>query len=164
MATPTDSTASTIDSAIAAAKSAAGITTASTTQAATTPPKSVGRRTRKPVNVTEAGVRDGVKVTDAALKPSRSVYEMCGMSDHSYRDISRADYVGTLHNMNLIDLQDEAYQRGVLASDSRDVLLDRLETKFLQETRKFTARQSDGPETASTALRSKALAALARGR
>jgi hypothetical protein len=113
---------------------------------------------RKKLDLTKA------KVADGALAAPRSVYEMVGISTHSYGTNNRAEYEATINHMNLIELQDEAYKHGVLASESRSITIDRLLEKFVHEQTKFSSTTDDFISTASKKTQKAALEALARGR
>jgi len=123
------------------------------------------RRGRKPLDLSKA------KVADGALKANQSVYAICGIAEHSYGSVSRAQYTQSLQDMNLIDLQEEAYTHGVVPIDNRELLIDRLERKFIQEVGKFqnavgraAVETQSGGTTEEQARRKKALEILARGR
>jgi hypothetical protein len=98
---------------------------------AATPAPAPVKRTRKRVNIATA------KVADGEIKSPTSVYEILGIPTHGYKSSSLAAYSADLRGMNLYQLQEEAYNRAVLATDSKEVLIDRLEKKFIQETSKF---------------------------
>lgn len=114
---------------------------------------------RKKLDISKA------KVADGALNAPRSVYEMVGITVNKYATDNRDQYEATINNMNLIELQDEAYKHGVLASDSRNVTIDRLLEKFLRENTKYssTPPQEVGDDV-SKKTRDAALKALSRGR
>ncbi len=118
-------------------------------------------RTKPVLNLSTA------KVADGAQRSSQSVYELCGISTNTYRVNTIKDYTRTIRAMNLIDLQDEAYKNGVLATDNRDILLDRLERKFIQESARFRQEPTPGSSQVSqsdSATRERALEILSRGR
>lgn len=119
------------------------------------------RTPRKTVDLAAATT----KTADGALKPVRSVYAMCGVSENNYRSVSKAQYSINLAGMNLIELQDEAYEHGVPATDNRETMIDRLERKYISEINKFGfAPTAAEPETPDKIQRDKALAILAKGR
>lgn len=70
---------------------------------------------------------------DGALSSPRSAYEICGIADVKYREKTFAGYSARLHAMDLIELQDHAYELAVVPSPSAQVMIDRLEEKFLRE-------------------------------
>ena len=72
-------------------------------------------------------------VADGAQKPIRSVYELVGIKDIKYRETTYGSYQGRLKKMNLIELQDHGFSIGVVPASSRDIMIDRLERKYLQE-------------------------------
>lgn len=114
---------------------------------------------RKKLDISKA------KVADAALSAPKSVYEMVNIQTHAYGSVDRPSYEASLRRMNLIELQDEAYKHGVLASDSMSITIDRLVEKFIREHTKFSATGAkevggDVPD----AVRKSALETLARGR
>lgn len=107
------------------------------------------------------------KVADGALSAPKSVYEICGISTHGYNTTNLDDYKGSIKAMNLMQLQEEAYNKGVLPTDSRDMLVDRLEKKFILETSKFKTERGQvigTKDTPAEALKRQALNILARGR
>lgn len=124
--------------------------------------ETVVKRTRKQVNLATA------KVADGQTRTPTSVYEIVGIPTHSYKTNHLSQYSRELSTMNLAQLHQEAYARAVLATDSRDVLVDRLEKKFIQETSKFKSASDSRafevePEVPET-LRDHALRILSRGR
>ena len=122
------------------------------------------RRGRKKVDLSTA------KVADGELKSSTSVYELLGISTHGYKTSNAAEYTMQLRGMNLLQLQEEAYARAVLPTENKDILIDRLEKKFIQETSKFKTvtgnnRNFDKSEASKEdELKNQALRVLAKGR
>lgn len=117
------------------------------------------KNSRKKVDLSTAHVADGQTAS------SQSVYDLVGIPSHGYSTTNLEQYRRGIIAMNLIQLQDEAYDKGVLATENRDILIDRLERKFLQETSKFrvaTGQKRDEPKEDS--MRDQALRILARGR
>lgn len=114
---------------------------------------------RKKLDISKA------KTADAALAAPKSVYEMVGISTHNYVTDDRAAYEGNINRMDLIELQDEAYKHGVLASESRAITIDRLVEKFVREHTKYssTGQKQVGGDV-SDAVRESALKALSRGK
>ncbi len=94
---------------------------------ASTAPAKVAKASKKQFDLSTSQVADG------ALKPLRSVYEIMGVKNVSYREKTYASYQDQLRRMNVIELQDHAYEIGVLAGSTKDSMIDRLERKFLQE-------------------------------
>jgi hypothetical protein len=70
--------------------------------------------------------------------------------------------------MNLMQLQEEAYNRAIVATENRDILIDRLEKKFIQETSKFKAASSKltdkKEEPKEESIKDQAIRILSRGR
>lgn len=122
------------------------------------------KRARKPVNLATAHTADG------EVRVATSVYEMMGISTHGYKQGSLTAYTSDLGSMNLAQLHDEAYNRAVLATDSRDVLIDRLKEKFIRETSKFKSPserngRGSAPESKKEdTIKDQALRILSRGR
>ncbi len=115
---------------------------------------------RKKLDISKA------KVADGALSAPKSVYEMVGIATHDYgKDIDRTGYEAVLKRMNLIELQDEAYKHGVLASDSMAITIDRLVEKFIREHTKYSAIADEiVGENVSKKTRDSAIKALSRGK
>jgi hypothetical protein len=135
-------------------------TTENITQAPIVP--TAPKRTRKKVNLATA------KVADGEVKSPTNVYDIVGIPTHRYKTTSLASYSANLKAMNLIQLQEEAYNRAVLATESRDILIDRLERKFIQETSKFKTssdgRSFEAQPVKEESLHDQALRILSRGR
>ena len=87
----------------------------------------MARKTKGKINLETASVADG------SLKPFNSVYELAGIKNVSYREKSFAAYQNTIRSMNLLELHDHGFSIGVPAGATKDIMLDRLERKFLQE-------------------------------
>jgi hypothetical protein len=80
------------------------------------------------------------KVADGALAPrAKSAYEICGISTFTYKHRTLAEYQTYLHKLNLIQLQDEAYEHGITAGTSIPMLIDRLERQYCKERNKFAS-------------------------
>ena len=60
----------------------------------------------------------------------KSVYEICGMKDSTYRTNDPAKYEAFLREMNLADLQNHSYEMGLLPTDNRNLMLDKLMREF----------------------------------
>lgn len=101
------------------------------------------------------------KVSNGAL-PAKSVYEMVGIPTTSYKHKSLADYSKMIGRLNLIELQDHAYEQGVPAGPDRDTLIDRLERKFIQENARFAATFSQPDNEISAEAREAAERLLSR--
>jgi hypothetical protein len=135
-----------------------------TTAVTAAPAPGTARRARKRVNLATAHVADG------QAKAPTSVYEMLGISTHGYKTTSLAAYSADLKGMNRYQLHEEAYARAVLATDNREILIDRLEKKFIVETSKF--KTANGPSDRKfeevvkkeESIRDQASRILARGR
>jgi len=107
------------------------------------------------------------KVADGQLMAGASVYSLVGITDSRYKHKSLASYSKMLNGMDLIELQDHAYEVGTLAGSDRHSLIERLERKFIEESRKFgaTAAQPEDPSLDATEdLREQAKKIVSRGR
>lgn len=106
------------------------------------------------------------KVADGALATPKSVYEICGIRDGRYGGTKNVgDYERSLAKMDLIELQDEAYNKGVTPNQNRDIIIERLVRGFLQERSASRMPDAGSPDTgASEELREQARKVLARGR
>lgn len=107
-------------------------------------------------------------VADGALRAPTSVYEVIGAKYSSYKERNLAEYSASLAKMDLMTLQDHAYNLGVVANANREILVDRLERKYLQERNRFpsqaTAQGAQGQSSSeSDALREKAKQIMSRG-
>ncbi len=111
---------------------------------------------RKKVNINIATA----KVADGEVKSTTQIYDICGVKTSNYRTANLEEYTNYIKSLNLVQLQDEAYQHSVLASSNRDVIIDNLTKKFIREVGKFGAK-STAP---GNDLRQQALNVLARGR
>lgn len=130
-----------------------------TPEAATSAPAKRGRP--KKVNLATA------KVADGALESPKSIYEICGIASHSYNTSNLEEYKRSISSLNLMQLQEEAYNKGILPTDSREMLLDRLERKFIGEVSKFKTSKGqtfESKDTPAEALRREALNILSRGK
>lgn len=120
------------------------------------------KRPRKRVNLATAHTADG------EVKSPTSVYDLLGISTHGYKTTNLTSYTATLKSMNLAELHNEAYARAVLGTDNRDVMIDRLEKKFIQETSKFksasTSRDFTPEPVVPETERDLAIRTLSRGR
>lgn len=120
-------------------------------------------RTTPPANLATAKTADGA----IHNKNATSVYEICGIRTHSYRTNSHEVYSRDLASMNLLQLQDEAFERGIMPSGSREAIIDRLERKFIQDCGKFRTNPServDGRVQDKDTQRDEVLRILSRGR
>lgn len=73
------------------------------------------------------------KQADGALPSMRQIEEMVGIKGTSYWEKSYGEYQTMLRSKNLIELHDHAFEVGVVPASHRDMMIDRLERKFLQE-------------------------------
>lgn len=96
-----------------------------TTASATKSPAKRGPK--KPLDLATAEQADG------ALPSFRSAYELVGIKDVKYRARTFAAYQSDLRAMDLVELQDHAYELAVVPSPSRQIMIDRLEEKYLRE-------------------------------
>jgi hypothetical protein len=87
----------------------------------------MAKKTRQKINLATAEQADG------ALPSFKSVYELCGIKDIKYRESTFAAYQTRLRAMDLIELQDHAYELAVVPSPSAQIMIDRLEEKYLRE-------------------------------
>ena len=60
----------------------------------------------------------------------KSVYEICGMKESVYRTNEPAKYEAFLREMNMADLQNHSYEMGLLPTDNRGLMLDKLMREF----------------------------------
>lgn len=97
---------------------------------------SAPRARRTKLNLTTA------KIADGSLPAPANVYEIIGHKTSVYRTSNYGEYQRFLKGLNLADMQDHAYDVGEVPIDSRDVLIDRLERRFLEETSKFAAAKA----------------------
>lgn len=103
------------------------------------------------------------KTSNGAL-PARSVYEAVGIPTTSYKHKTLAEYSKMINSLDLIQLQDHAYEQGVLAGPDRTTLIDRLERKFIQENAKFAPTFSQPDNKIDEDLRAQAEKIISRGR
>lgn len=103
------------------------------------------------------------QTTDGAL-PARSIYEAVGIPTTSYRHASLASYSKMINALDLIELQDHAYEQGVLAGPDRHTLIDRLERKYIQEHAKFAPTFEQPENEVNEDSREEAERILGRGR
>jgi hypothetical protein len=87
----------------------------------------MARKSKKTIDIGSATVADG------SLKPFRSVYELAGIKNVSYWEKTFAAYQSKIRSMNLLELHDHGFTIGVPAGATKDIMIDRLERKFLQE-------------------------------
>lgn len=73
------------------------------------------------------------ETADGALPSLRSAYELVGIKDFQYKAKTFSEYQGQLRAMDLIELQDHAYDYAVVPSQSAEVMIARLEEKYLRE-------------------------------
>lgn len=86
------------------------------------------RKTKKePLNLATAMQADG------ALKPLRSVYDLVGVKNVTYREKTYAAYQEQLRRMDLAQLHEHSYQVGVAGGATKEIAIDRLERKYLLE-------------------------------
>lgn len=105
------------------------------------------------------------KATNGAQLAPRSVYEICGISQSTYKHDSLAAYSRMLNGLNLIELQEHAFGIGIPAGPDRSTLIDRLERRYLQENSRFRAGIDEpAASTASADQRAEAERILSRGR
>jgi len=105
------------------------------------------------------------KVADGALAPrAKSAYEICGISTFTYKHRTLAEYQTYLRKLNLIQLQDEAYEHGITAGTSVPMLIDRLERQYCKERGKFASAVLDPQKDESNAdIHAKAVEIMRRG-
>lgn len=125
-----------------------------------TPPEdNAPKATKRPRKVNLATA----KVVDAALPAVKSVYEIVGLNDSAFGKQTFEQFQSKLTTMDLYSLQEMARKVGVVPTSKREVLVDRLERRFLQD------RVRSGPPKApemsvNEDLRAQTLKILARGR
>lgn len=125
--------------------------------------KKPAQRTTPPVKIDLATA----KTADGATHTATSVYEICGIRSHSYNTNSYDVYKRNLASMNLMQLQEEAYERGIIASGSSEAIVDRLERKYLQEAGRFRTNPTDrvdGRVEDKDTQRDEVMRILSRGR
>lgn len=103
------------------------------------------------------------KTVDAALPAMKSVYEIVGMNDSVFGKESFEQFQRKIASLDLYSLQDMARKVNVIPHTKREVLVDRLEKRFLQD------RMRAGPPKAAVVavnedLREQALRTLSRAR
>lgn len=103
------------------------------------------------------------KVADGALKAPKSLYEVMGISTNRYKIKDLASYEKAIARMDLIELQDEAYDKGVTPNSNRDIIIDRLVRRFIHENANVPEPVNAQSE-ASPDVRAETLRILARGR
>lgn len=106
---------------------------------------------------------------DGALQAPRSVYEIVGIRNVSYREKTFEAYQSALAKMDLIELQDHAYALGVPPGATRTIAIARLEEKYLRENpherdRVVAARQATVKDDEQLSIKERAERILARGR
>ena len=80
------------------------------------------------------------EVATGEIKDFSSVYEILGRRTNPYKVNTFEEYKAKIGRMNLIDLQEHAYELGEAPIASRERLIDRLERKYLEaEGKKKTA-------------------------
>lgn len=89
----------------------------------------MARKSGKKLDIATAQVADG------ALKAERSIYEIVGFKSVRYRARSYAEYQTMIRKMDLLQLHEHSYEVGAVASPSKEITIDRLERKYLQENR-----------------------------
>lgn len=123
----------------------------------------MARKSAKKIDITTAQVADG------ALKAPRSVYEIVGVKNVSYRERTYASYQSQLRKMDLVELHDHAYEVGSVPSPSKEITIDRLERKYLQENPAeraalIEARDKAALEPEELSVHEQAQRIVARGR
>lgn len=105
------------------------------------------------------------KIADGQSRSVQSVYEMVGLSNTNYKHKSLADYSKMINGLNLIELQDHAFNIGSLPGPDRTTLINRLERKFATENARFSAgvEQPDN-SSGDPDVRSQAEKILSQGR
>ncbi len=81
--------------------------------------------TNKTLNLSTA------KVSTGEIKYG-SVYEIMGRNVSPYKATSYGEYQKQLQKMNLPALHEHAYEVGVIPTDRRENMIDRLEQKYLE--------------------------------
>ncbi len=142
---------------------AKNVTTRTATAVKATAKVAAPKGPKKQLDLSTASVADG------SLKPVRSVYELMGIKNVSYREKSYGAYQDQLRRMNVIELQDHAYEVGVVPGATKDSMIDRLERKFLQENPDqrdayYAAKAAGASNAPELSLEEQAQRILARGR
>lgn len=108
---------------------------------------------------------DNAEQADGALESPRSAYEIVGIKDYRYRETSFAAYSARLHQMDLSELHDHGYDMAEPISPSRQVMIDRLERKYLRENphQRSTAAKLRAPQDDSS-IEEQAQRIMAQGR
>ena len=70
---------------------------------------------------------------DGALKPIHHIYDLVGVKNVSYRAKTYSQYQEMIRRMNLVELHDHAREVNVVPAATKDLMIDRLERKYLQE-------------------------------
>ena len=103
-------------------------------------------------------------VADAEVKSPTSLYEICGVRTSSYRTSNVEEYKASLAALNLIQLQDEAYQHAVPATQNREAIISRLVDKFILTVGRLGAKTAHEDGDEASAIRQQAKNIMARGR
>ncbi len=114
------------------------------------------KRGKKALNLATAQVADG------ALAAPQSVYEICGNKYSRYRTTDIGIYSQSLAAMNLIELQDHAYDVAVTPARDRETTIARLEQEFRRNH--VRVPKSSPPEYSEKANLQQTLDILKRGR
>ncbi len=87
---------------------------------------------------------------DGQLQAARSVYEIVGIKENPYRIHDFIKYSEFVRGMNLDEMQEHAHAVRVLPVAKRDILIERLETKFRSvHGEERVARTSNSPNPAT---------------
>jgi len=105
------------------------------------------------------------KIADGALTAPANVYEIIGHKVSVYTTSDYLTYQKQLRGMALYDMQEHAHEVGEIPTDNREVLIDRLERRFLEATSKFAAAKAKSSDSnTAVSADSKVLEFLKRGR
>ncbi len=100
------------------------------------------------------------QVANGALPAPVSIYGMLGISTDTYRAKNIQEYSKNLANMDLLQLQEEAYEVGIAAFGNRANIIDRLERKYLQETTKYAGVGQETADDMTPELREQGMKAM----
>lgn len=104
------------------------------------------------------------KIADGALSSPANVYEIIGHKISVYRTSDYATYQKQLRSMATYDLQEHAHEVGETPVSNREVLLDRLERRFLEEGSKYAAAKAKSTTNTQGVVDAKVSEFLRRGR
>jgi len=91
--------------------------------------------------IDSSGLIDTAPFDPTAANPYgkyKTVYEICGMKDRTYKTNDIKVYEAFLREMNLADLQGHSYDIGILPTDNRSLMIDKLLREFKLKTSEYS--------------------------